>query len=371
MSDFIFRVIKPIDWDELTDFFSRNWHGKYHYKVGAFKWDAAYTKWAISQYFWDENLLFGMYVDSQLVGLMFGCPQNLILNTETERLIAVKGITMAYQTIDVSLRKKGLLHKLLTAYIEHVKKLGYDLIASFAIQRWDDVLGRYGFEILHKDPQIYVKFLSKASVDKIREIRGLNRALALLAKTMAGVPDSKLSFGKIVDGTIDDTERIIALLNQYQNKLAISPVWNVDNFKVYLEEGIKYFKSLNPPQEFGIKLWESENNELLAILIYNTQNIMFVNGTSPINFIHFLAFDEKIIEKEDKKGFTSEIWQKLSPEIPLTMDKCPYNDLKARKAVNSSNDRDPRRLSILPLTEQGKKVLNIKKLKEFFMVNLD
>lgn len=368
---FNFRVIKPIDWKELTDFFSRNWHGKYHYKVGAFEWDASYTKWAISQYLWDENLLFGMYERSELIGLMFGCPQNLILNTESESSIELKGISMAYQTIDVKYRKKGLLHKLLPAYIEHVKRLGYDLIASFAIQRWENVLSRYGFEFIHKDPQIFVKFLSNAGVDKIREIRGLNRALALLAKTMAGIPDEKLAYGKIIDGNIDDAGRIAALLNSHNDKLPLSPTWKVDDLRTYLEEGINFFKSLSPPLEFAIKLWESEDNELLGVFIYNTQKITFDNGVSPINFIYFLAFHEKIIEKKDKKGFISEIWRNLSPEIPLSMDKCPYIDLKARNAVKSSNDRDPRRLFVLPLTDIGKKVFEIKKLKEFFLMNLD
>ena len=226
---FDFRVIKPIDWKELSDFFLRNWHGKYHYKVGAFEWNVNYTKWIISQHLWDENLLFGMYEGSKLIGLMFGCPQNLILNTESERTIQLKGISMAYQTIDVKYRKRGLLHKLMPSYIKHVKSLGYDLITSFAIQRWENFLERYKFKYMHKDPQIYVKFLSNAGVDKIREIRGLNRALALLAKTLAGIPDEKLAYGKIVDGTSNDAGRIVALLNSYNDKLSLSPIWKVDD----------------------------------------------------------------------------------------------------------------------------------------------
>ncbi|NHI94453.1 MAG: GNAT family N-acetyltransferase [Candidatus Lokiarchaeota archaeon] len=371
MSDFTFRVIKPIDWNELSDFFKKNWQGKYHFKVGAYEWDLNYTKWAILKYFWDENLLFGMYKNSQLIGLMYGCPQDLILNIEAENSIPLKGISITYTTIDVNYRKKGLLHQLLTSYIEHVKNLGYDIIISFAIQRWEEVLGRYGFNYIHDDPQFYIKFLSKEGVDKIRLIRGLNRALVILAKTMAGIPDSKLPFGRIIDGSSEDAGRIVNLLNSYQKILPLTPIWSENNFKNYLKESIKFFKSLDLPQEFCIKLWESEEHELLAVLIYNTQRIYFVNGSSFINFIDFIAFHEKISEKEYKRGFIAEIWKKLDPEIPLSIDKFPYNDLKARKAVKSSNDRDPRRLFVLPITNKGQKIFMIKKMKEFFLLNLD
>ena len=113
---------------------------------------------------------------------------------------------------------------------------------------------RSQFKYIHKDPQIYVKFLSNKGVDKIREIRGLNRALALLAKTMAGIPDSKLTRGKIIDGSSDDAGRIVELLNSNGDNLPLSPVWKIEDLKTYLEEGIKYFKSQDEPLECGIKL---------------------------------------------------------------------------------------------------------------------
>jgi len=365
-----FKIIKPIDWNELTDFFKRNWISKYHYKGGVYDWSVEYTKWTISQFLWDEDLLYGMFEGDKLIGLISGSHEKLVLNLESQ-VITLKGVAMGYQTIDMSYRKKGLFNKLLKAYADHVKELGYDLITSFPVKRWEDVLKKHGFSIIHKDPQFYVKFMGKEGVDKIREIRGLNKALAMLAKALAGIPQDRIPYGKIIDGSSSDAERIVGLLNSYQATLVLSQLYDVSDFKQYLELSKEFFDSLDDPLKFRIKIWESDDNEILAVMIYIIQNITFTNGKSPVHFVEFLAFSDKITDKNDKKAFYAEIYSEIPKSIPVSIDSQPYNDLKARKSGKYDNDRDARKLLVKPLTENGKKMLSIKKLKEFSLMNID
>jgi len=368
---YIFKPIKPIDWNDLTEFFKRNWVSDYHYKGGVYDWSPEYSKWTISQLLWDENLLFGMYEGDTLIGLISGSAEKLVLKLESEEPVTLKGVAMGYQTIDKPNRKKGLFNKLLKAYIDHVKELGYDLINCFAVNRWENTLKKHGFSIIHKDPQFHVKFMGGAGVDKIREIRGLNRALAMLAKTLAGIPEDKIPRGKIINGNIDDAERIVKLFNAYQDKLVLSQLYDVNNFKQYLEMSKQFFDTLEEPLKFRIKLWESDEKELLAVMIYIIQNITFTNGASPVHFVEFLAFSDKVTDKSDKKAFYAEIYREIPKSVPVSMDSHPHNDLKARKSGKFDNDRDGRKLFVIPLTEQGKKILSIKKLKEFSLMNID
>ena len=113
------------------------------------------------------------------------------------------------------------------------------------------------------------------------------------------------------------------------------------------------------------------DKEILAVMIYIIQNITFKNGGSPVHFVEFLAFSDKITDKNDKKAFYAEIYAEIPKSIPVSIDKHPYNDLKARKSGKYDNDRDARKLFVKSLTENGKKILWLKKLKEFNLMNID
>ncbi|MHA1403964.1 MAG: hypothetical protein ACTSSI_09400 [Candidatus Helarchaeota archaeon] len=357
--NFTFRPIKPINWEELADFFRKNWRDPYHFKVGAYNWDVAFTKWTISQYLRDEDLLVGMYDSSKLIGLVLGSPCELKVQLEGEEPIMTKSVAMY------------ILHSLMNFFIDHVKNKGQDLITSFALKSWEKVLQKHGFSYIHKDPQFFVKFLSKSGVDVVRKTRGLNVALAALAKTLAGIPKASLPFGKIRDGSPNDAGQILELLNGYQTRLQISEKWKLQDLQRFLEAGLNYFKTLEPPEVFAIKLWESDQGDLLAAMIYTIRKITFQKGAMHVCFTEFLVYDEKVMETDHKKAFLVEVLSALPEIIPVSMDYQPYNDLKARKSVKYDGDRDKRRFYVLPLTDVGNRVLELRKIKEFFLTRLE
>lgn len=371
MASFTFKPIKPVDWEKLADFFTNSWHDPYHYGVGACDWDVNFTKWIISRHLFDEDLLFGTYDGNKLIAVLCGCPHDLHLRLEPEGTAVIKAVAVGLLTIERPYRKKGLVHEIMDAFIKHVKERGYDLITSFAMRSWEKVLSAHGFSSIHKDPQFYIKFPSKKSVDRIRKTRGLNRALATLAKLLAGLPEANLPYGKIKDGSVEDTARIVKLLNTYQNRVPLAQVWKAEDLKQVLEAGFAYSKEVEFPVGFYVKLWESDQGKLLGVMIYDIKRIAFKNGVDPVLFTEFFAFDEAVSESDEKKGFLSEILRAVPKEIPVLYVFHPYNDLKAWKSMKFDGDRDNRRLHVLPLTDSGTQILSPKKIKAFLLTYLE
>jgi hypothetical protein len=335
-----------------------------------------FTKYNIAKSISEKGFILGVYSDRKLIGTIGA---NLIpVMFQNTKLMSC---TITLYGIDpdfLPLSRDSQL-KIYQAVIEKIKEtqtdfiwVVFDLGTSFGEHK----VFRDDLHFIKKNPNAepLTKLLGSYGIDILRKKRGLSVVLAQLAKMMAKMQKISLPGGNIREATPKDYPQIVELLNGYSKLLDITQIWTVESFKKYIEINSHINKIDNselkaeyPDTTFGffIKVWEREN-KIIAALTYRVMGVQFKKGKAPLSYWDYLALSQDLA-MEDKKAFIVNMYNEVYRKASTLTAFFPYYETKALKKSGFMSSQMKTPMYIYPLTENGKKLLELKKISKFYL----
>ncbi len=379
--EFELRPLTKIDYNELSALMQK----VQTYKSEKFDEDYVpftpeYVKYSVEVTFAKPELLFGIYSKDKLIGTIGGTYVPLCFqNTE------LLGSAITFYAIDPDFYPvpQETLKEIFQQLINKLKELNVDLVwviifkdvnkEELKIFKED-----FSFVRVNKNVESLVKLLGGEGVDILREKKQMNVVLAKMAKMMAGMEQIPLPGGEIRNATPEDYPRIVELLNAYTKHLPLAQIWTLESLQEYIKicsqlDNIDYssLKEEFPDTPFGfhIKVWERDN-QIIAAILYRIVYVHFKNGDAPFAFWDYLAFSQDL-DFSDKKAFIVNLYNQLHLKAIIITLFLPYYDYKTFDKAGLMSERRKVPLYMLPLTEKGNKVLELEKLKEFYLPAAD
>jgi hypothetical protein len=96
------------------------------------------------------------------------------------------------------------------------------------------VLAKCGFIRKINNVNHIVRIMGSEMIDKLAELKGLGRAMKLLLKIVAGLPNKNegVQYGIIRDGELSDVEECVKILNTYKDSSSITRKWTQEELCV-------------------------------------------------------------------------------------------------------------------------------------------
>ena len=230
------------------------------------------------------------------------------------------------------------------------------------------------FVRINRNVEPFTKLLGSEGVEVIKKKKGLNVVLAQLAKLMASMKTESLPGGIIRDATSEDYPDIVKLLNAYSEELILTRIWSVDSFKKYMDISSQIntmdFSKLkvefpDAPCGVHLKVWERDQ-KIIAFINYHVMPTQFKNGLAPLGYWDYVAFSQNL-NFDEKKAFVINMYNEIYRKACIITVFLPYYDLKAFDKSGFMSSRLTYPLYIFPLTEKGKKLLELKKISKFYL----
>jgi hypothetical protein len=218
------------------------------------------------------------------------------------------------------------------------------------------------------------KLLGGYGIDILRKKKGLSVVLAQLAKMMAKMQKIPLPSGKIREVTPEDYPQIVELLNGYSEILDIAQIWTVESFKKYIEISLQVnnidhselmAEYTDTTCGFFIKVWEREN-KIIAALTYRVMGVQFKKGKAPLSYWDYLALSRDLT-MDDKKAFIVNMYNEVYHKASTITAFFPYYEAKVLKKSGFMSSQMKTPMYIYPITENGKKLLELKKISKFYL----
>ncbi|MHA1279167.1 MAG: hypothetical protein ACTSQI_04785 [Candidatus Helarchaeota archaeon] len=337
----------------------------------------AYVKYSVEVTFAKQELLFGIYSGKKLIGTIGG--SYIPIQFRGLRLI---GSAVTFYAIDPEILPldPDIRKSIFELLIAKLKESDIDLVWAIIIKSNNKeelkILKEWlNFTTLNKNVESLVKLLGSEGVDVLREKKEMNIVLAKMAKLMAGMEHMDLPMGEIRNATPEDYPKIIELLNGYSKTLPLTQIWTQETFQNYvavssqLDSTIDYssLKEEFPDTEFGfhMKVWEREQ-QIIAAILYRIVFVHFKNGDAPFAFWDYLAFAQDL-EFSDKKAFLVNMFNQLHRKAIIITLFLPYYDFKTFDKAGLMAERRKTPLIVRPLTEKAQTILDLEKLKEFYL----
>ncbi|MHA1266304.1 MAG: hypothetical protein ACTSRS_13810 [Candidatus Helarchaeota archaeon] len=374
------RNFTTIDYNAIAKIYQKTLNYKRQLKDEDFViFTPEYTEYAIKMAFPDLDLFFGIYSENKLVGTIGGSKVRLSFQG-----LELWGSAITSYAIDPDLFpiERDVLKDLFHQLIEKIKVKGIDLIWVIIIKEnnanelkifREDL----GFTRLNKNVESLVKLLGSEGVEILKEKKEMNIVLAKMAKMMAGMQQASLPGGEIRNASSDDYPQIITLLNGYTETLPLSQIWTIDSFQQYILSNellnkIDYSDQQkeypNTPFGFHIKVWERES-KIIAAILFRVVCINFKNGDAPFGFWDYVAFSQNL-DIEEKKAFLINMYNELHLKTIIINAFLPYYEYKTFDKAGFMTERRKTPLLVLPLTKNGQKILELERLKEFYLPTL-
>jgi hypothetical protein len=341
---------------------------------------ADYVKYSVEVTFAKQELLFGIYSSEKLIGTIGGTYVPVLF--QGQKLV---GSAITFYAVDPELLPLDpeVKKKIFGSLIEKLKDCGIDLVWVIIIKstnREDLRIFKeaFGFTTMNKNVESLVKLLGSEGVEVLRKKKEMNVVLAKMAKLMAGMEYVELPGGIIRNAKPKDYPRLIELFNSYAKVLPLTQVWTADSFQRHIDacaqlnnKDYSLQQKEFPNTEFGfhIKVWEREQ-QVIAAILYRIVFVQFKNGDAPFAFWDYIAFDQDL-EFPDKKAFLVNMYNSHHRKAIITTLFLPYYDFKTFDKAGFMAERRKTPLIILPLTEEAQKILELEKLKEFYLPSPD
>lgn len=340
----------------------------------------AYTKYSVEVTFPNRDLFFGIYSDEKLVGTIGGTLVPILFQG-----IEMLSSAITFYAIDPDLLPldREIRKEIFQYLIDKIKEFNVDLIWIIIINQNNKEEAKIfkedlSFIRINKNVESLVKLLGSKGVDILRKKKKMNIVLAKLAKLMAGMENIDLPGGTIRKATPKDYPKVVELLNAYSKVLPLTQVWTLETFQRYINiiSQLNYtdysaLKTEYPNTPFGahIRVWERDK-QIIAAILYRIVNIHFVNGDAPFGFWDYIAFSQDL-DFSEKKAFLVTIYNELYLKAIIIAIFLPYYDFKTISKSGFMSERRKTQLLIRPLTDNGKKLLKLEKLKAFYLPSLD
>ena len=335
-----------------------------------------FTKYIIAKSISEMGFILGIYSDKKLIGTI-GANLIPVMFQNTKLMsctITLFGIDPDY----LPLSKDSQL-KIYQAIIEKIKETQTDFIwvvfdSALSIGEQRVFRDDLQFVKVNSNVEPLTKLLGSYGIEILRKKRGLSIVLAQLAKLMAKMQKISLPGGKIRDPIPDDYPRIVELLNAYSEILDLTQIWTIESFKKYIEINLQVnnidhseLKKEYPETTFGffIRVWEREN-KIIAALSYRVMEVQFKKGKAPLSYWDYLAFSQDLT-MEDKKAFIVNMYNEVYRKASTLTAFYPYYETKALKKSGFMSSQMKNPMYIYPLTENGKKLLELKKISKFYL----
>ncbi len=335
-----------------------------------------FTKYDIENSISDEGFILGIYSDKKLIGTIGA---NLIpVMFQNSKLISCTITLYAIDPDFLPLSKDTQL-KIYQTIIDKIKEtqsdfiwIVFDLGTSFGEYKVfrDDL----DFVKINPNVEPLTKLLGSYGIDILKKKKGLSAVLAQLAKLMAKMQKISLPSGNIREATPEDYPQIVELLNGYSEILDIAQIWTVESFKKYLEISSQvnnidhsYLEAEYPDTNCGffIKVWECEN-KIVAVLTYRVMGVQFKKGKAPLCYWDYLVFSQNLT-MDDKKAFIVNMYNEVYHKASTITAFFPYYEAKALKKSGFMSSQMKTPMYIYPITENGKKLLELKKISKFYL----
>lgn len=374
------RPFSSIDYKQISELFMKALYYKRELKEDDFViFTPEYAEYSVNMAFPDLSLFFGIYQGEKLVGTIGATTVQCYFQGDT-----LTGSVINTYAIDPDILplERDTIKNVLQALIEKLKERQVDFVwvmiikenNAFELKIFKEDLQ---FTQVHKNVESLVKLLGSEGVNILRKKKDLNVVLAQMAKMMAGMDKMPLPGGAIRDATPNDYSSIIELLNGYTQTLELAQYWSPELFQHYVDSSFLInsmdFTAVkqefpNTPFGFHIKVWE-KNSQIVASILYRVVCINFKNGDAPFCFCDYFAFSPKLTF-EEKKAFLVNFYNELHLKAIIMTIFLPYYDFKTFDKSGFMTERRKTPLLFYSLTDKGAKLLELEKLKEFYLPTL-
>lgn len=344
----------------------------------------------------DAELLLGMYYQDKLLGILGAAPSLVKFQGEILKTAGIGGwgldpIVLSEYTNGESLKdnqnyeknQTRIFRELLDEIISRTTVKKFDLLYAFPVADGYKSLSDFLQEIakwtvLNKNVENQTKLMGSEGVDILKEKRGLNILEAQAAKLMAKMKQDRIATGVLRKATEQDSTKIVELLNGYSKTHEIARIWTLQEFQAYLKafEALKQKKYISQkeypetPYGFDSIVWDDSGN-IKATIIYEVNETFLKKGFAPILFIHQLAFSDEInrkeanLSKKEKNDFMGSFLAPFHLKVCTAYALLPYYDEKAFDGFMGERRTTP--LIAKALTEKANSVVQLKKLKKFYL----
>lgn len=374
-------LINP-DYDELSALFLKVENNKSEKHDEDFvPFTPNYTNFSVNKTFTNLNLFFGIFTpNDKLVGTI---GSTLVPVSFQNTSLLSSAITFYAIDPDLLPLERETLRQIFQQLINQIREFDVDfvwvyILKSINLEEMKTLKEDLQFIRMNKNVEGLVKLLGSEGVSILRKKKDLNIVLAQLAKVMAGMKTMPVPGGKIRDATPNDYPRIVELLNAYSDQLILTQLWTLEHLQRYIEVNrqlnhLDYssLKSEFPDTPFGfhMKLWERDQ-KIIAAILYRIAAVRFKHGDAPFGFWDYVAFSQDL-DPEEKKAFIITMYNQLYHKAIIINLSLPYYDFKTFDKAGFMTERRKLPLFILPLTKEGKKLLELDRISKFYLPATD
>ena len=344
-------------------------------------YDVPFTKYMFA---WAENnseFAIGAYDGEKLVGTIMAIVEDVIINDPKQE---IKGIKLnAGFLCNLSVAAElwpglELKQKLISLLLDKLKEANIDVVITNPLNDKNSEVIEYmksiGFLIKNKDVQANIKMMGKDAVNHIKIAEGLNAVLVQAAKLLAGWKSDGISEGQIRDVKEADYPKIVEMLNDYTETNQIAIEWKIEDIKGFIKniENLNDHRTIHvkdkfPDSAYGthLKVWEIDG-EVKAHVFFALIEVHLQHLHLPLILWENSSFS-KDLTKQQKIDFISQILREHEHKAMVCNLKIPYFEMKAFDKSGFMGDRRTRKFLVKSLTEKGKVLENIKKIKSFLI----
>ncbi len=335
-----------------------------------------YAKYDFERNLKDNGILLGIYLDEKLVGTI-GASLVPVTFQGVEMLSG--GITYYSMDPEVQPMIQEAQKQIFQSIIDKIQEAKADFIwvvFDASTNSKEEKIFKTDFQFIKMNSNVepLTKLLGSRGVDIIKAKKDLNPVLAQLAKLMAKMQKMPLPGGEIRDVTPDDYPRIVELLNSYSKTVDIAQIWTLDQFKNLIEvnefvnqmdHSALFAEFPDAPCGSFLKVWEREG-KIIAAIGFRILAAAFKNGLAPLVYWDNIAISQDL-ELEEKRAFVVNLYNEyLNKATTITAFFPSYESrVLGKSGFMSSQMKTP--LYILPITEKGKKILELTKIKSFYL----
>ncbi len=380
--DFTLKPLIEIDYEELAALYTKI----LIYKSQKFDSDFVpftpkYTRYSIEATFPNRELFFGIYSGStKLVGTIGGT----LVPLQFQKMELLGSAITSY-AIDPDLipLDREVQKQILLQVIDKLKAFAVDVVWVIIIEelnKEEEKIFKEDLQFIrvNKSVEGLVKLLGSEGVDILRKKKQMNLVLAQMAKLMAGLDKIDLPGGEIRQALPEDYPRIVELLNDYAKQLPLTQIWTLESFQKHVDicsqlNDLDYssVSSEFPETSFGfhIKVWERDQ-QIIAAILYRIVYVHFKNGDAPFAFWDYIAFSQTL-DFNDKKAFLVNMYNELHLKAIIINVFLPYYDYKTFDKSGFMSERRKTPFYMFPLTDNGKKILELERLGAFYLPSPD
>ncbi|MHC1592059.1 MAG: hypothetical protein ACXQS8_08225 [Candidatus Helarchaeales archaeon] len=380
--------IQPLtrDFKELASFYRKvreKFRTDFDEDIGTL-YDDFLTEFSLDSVFSDPNLVLEARLGEKLIGTLGA--EIISCKFRNEPL---KGAVLGYLALDSDYwdKRDDILDPLITELFSRITEREVDFIYCMPIvsknePEIDFLKEKLRMVVLNKNVESKIKLIGKEGVDMLKEARNLNVVEAQAARIVARLKSDDISSGKIRKVKPEDYPNIIKLLNTHSKRLDLARVWTIDEFERLVKIKSRLKKRKYHSREkfkdtpFGYHMWTWEDNgQLKGFAACEISEILMVNGYVPMAFLMELAFSEDVESSpngiDEMKGFLSHIIRSLHKTVCLVNAPLPQYALKVFGKAGFMGEQRTTRLLMKSLSIKGNKILESKKLKNFYLMFVD